>query len=67
MKFEGNNGEKLYKVIVPDSFIVETPQIVELKRLFQESAENVFPLSDGVSVTDTTNSRSTASLKWPHF
>ncbi len=57
--------QRLYKVIVPDGFVVEQSQLAQLKEVFQENTENILSLVNKIEVTQPTDTRSSVSLKWP--
>ncbi|XP_064382199.1 uncharacterized protein LOC135331084 [Halichondria panicea] len=56
---------KLYKVIVPDEFVVEQSQLADLKGVFQETAKEILLLVKEIEVTQPTGTRLRVSLKWP--
>ena len=56
---------KLYKVIVPDEFVVEQSQLADLKGVFQEIAKEILLLVKEIEVSQPTGTRLRVSLKWP--
>ncbi len=56
---------KVYEVIVPNEFVVEQSQLVQLKAVFQEKTKDILPLIHEIEVTQPKDTRSRVSLKWP--